>query len=799
MLRDSGLCGDGTIIVLQPRRLAARMLAARVASERSSKLGEEVGYQIRLDNVSGAATCILYVTEGILLRRMLSDSSLPGVAAVIFDEFHERHLHGDVSLARALDVQETVRPDLKILVMSATLEKDALRNYLAPCEVLESEGRTFPVEISHLPKEPRDEPVWELAADAVEAEFSATAGSVLVFMPGAFEIQRTIQAIQYRLGAGVPVLPLHGELPADRQDAAVSPDGKRVIVSTNVAETSLTIPDVTLVVDSGLARVARFDPHRGLNTLYIEKISHASAAQRAGRAGRTAPGRCIRLWTQRDHERRSLADLPEVHRLDLAETVLTLKAAGIVDIGNFRWLERPNPAACEKAETLLRDLGAVDSRTGEITPTGRRMLSFPVHPRYARMFLAADELGCVRAAALIAALTQSRGLFLRADKRVEAQREEVFGEGISDFQILMRAWSWAERQGYRVEACRKLAVHADSARQVGRLFEQFLHIAKAEGLDVSAKPAPDEAIAKCVLAAFADQLARRRSMGTLACDIVHGRSGTLARSSVAQGSRLLVAAEMNDVEGRDGETQVLLNLATEIQEDWLLEMFPDDLIDRREICFDPVQKRVVERRETVFRDLVLESRDRDAAPSPEASACLAAEVIAGNLVLKEWDDAVEQWIVRVNRLAGWMPDLGLPTIGDAERELLVREVCAGAISYREIKDRPVREIVKAWLPPEARQQVEKLAPERIDLPGGRRAKITYAMDAEPFVAARIQDLYGVTGALRICGGRLPLTIQILAPNMRPVQVTKDLTNFWNEIYPSLKTQLSRRYPKHEWR
>lgn len=799
MLRDSGLCGDGSIVVLQPRRLAARMLAARVASERSSKLGEEVGYQIRLDNVSGPATRILYVTEGILLRRMLADPSLPGVAAVIFDEFHERHLHGDVSLARALDVQETVRPDLKVLVMSATLEKDALRNYLAPCEVVESEGRTFPVEISYLPRETRDEPVWELAADAVEAEFSATPGSVLVFMPGAFEIQRTIQAIQYRLGAGVPVLPLHGELPADRQDAAVGSDGKRIIVSTNVAETSLTIPDVMLVVDSGLARVARFDPHRGLNTLYIEKISHASAAQRAGRAGRTAPGRCIRLWTQRDHERRPVADLAEVHRLDLAETVLTLKAANVIDVANFRWLERPNPVACAKAETLLRDLGAADSRTGEITPMGRRMLSFPVHPRYARMFLAADELGCVRAAALIAALTQSRGLLLRADKRMEAQREEVFGEGISDFQILMRAWSWADRQGYRVEACRKLAVHADAARQAGKLFEQFLHIAKSEGLDISAKPAPDEAIAKCALAAFADQLARRRSMGTLICDIVHGRTGTLARSSVAQGSRLLVAAEMNDVEGRDGETQVLLNLATEIDEDWLLEMFPDDLTDRRELCFDALQKRVVERRETVFRDLVLDSRDRDAAPSPEASACLAAEVISGNLVLKGWDDAVEQWIIRVNRLAGWMPDLALPVIGEAERELLIREVCAGATSYREIKDRPVREIVKSWLPPGAGQQVEKFAPERIDLPGGRRAKVTYAMDAEPFVAARIQDLYGVTGALRICGGRLPLTIQILAPNMRPVQVTKDLANFWNEIYPALKPQLSRRYPKHEWR
>lgn len=800
ILRDAGLSGDGLIIVLQPRRLAARMLAARVAHEREGSLGQEVGYQIRLDNISGPATRILYVTEGILLRRMLADPSLPGVSTLIFDEFHERHLHGDVTLARALDLQDRSRPDLRIVVMSATLERDVLRRYLEPCEVLESEGRTFPVEMEYLSREDRDTPIWEQAADAVEKIHPSTEGNVLVFMPGAFEIQRTIQAIQYRLGAGIPILPLHGELPASQQDEAVQGGGlKRIIVSTNVAETSLTIDNVTAVVDSGLARVARFDPHRGINTLYIEKISHASAAQRAGRAGRTAPGTCLRLWTLRDHEHRAATDQPEVQRLDLAETVLTLKSAGIVDIANFRWLERPNPVACEKAEALLRDLGAIDPGSGEITAIGRRMLSFPLHPRYSRMFLAAENLGCVRAAALIAALTQSRGLFRRADKRTEQQREEVFGEGVSDFQILMRAWSWADRQGYRVDACRKLAVHADSARQVGRLFEQFLQVAKSEGLDIAARPAPDDAIAKCVLAGFADQVARRRSVGTLACDLVHGRSGLLSRSSVAQGSRLIVVAEINDIEASSGETQVILNLATEIEEEWLLELFPDDLVDRRELCFDSSQKRVVERRATIFRDLVLDSRDRDAEPSPEASACVANEIVSGNLVLREWDDAVEQWIVRVNLLSQWMPELEIPRIGEAERNLLIHEICEGATTYREVKDRPVRDIVRGWLPPDRRTKVEQMVPERIDLPGGRRTRIIYSPDAEPCIAVRIQDLYGVDGALRICGGRVSLTVQILAPNMRPVQVTRDPGNFWKEIYPKIKPQLSRRYPKHEWR
>ena len=800
MLLDSGLAGDGLVIILQPRRLAARMLASRVAQERRARLGEEVGYQIRLDNVSGPATRILYVTEGILLRRMLADPTLRGVSAILFDEFHERHLFGDLSLARALDLQESKRPDLKLIVMSATLPGGALGEYLAPCETLESEGRTFPVEIEFLAREPRDEPIWERAAEAVAAAFPSTPGNALVFMPGAYEIQRTIQAIQYRLGAGVPVLPLHGELPPDAQDAAVAGGGsRRVIVSTNVAETSLTIQDVTLVVDAGLARVARFDPHRGINTLYVEKISRASSDQRAGRAGRTAPGRCLRLWTLRDHEQRPLSELPEIKRLDLAETVLTLKAAGAGDLRAFRWLEPPDARALEHAETLLHDLGALAGADNAITPIGRRMLAFPVHPRYARMFLAAQELGCVRAAALIAALTQSRGLLLRADKRTEELREEAFGDGISDFQILMRAWSWADRQGYRVDACRKLAVHADSARQVGKLFEQFLHIAKAEKLDVAARPAEDEAIARCVLAAFADQVARRRGMGTLLCDIVHGRRGQLARTSVAQGSRLLVAAEINDIETRGGEAQVTLNLATEIEEAWLRELFPDDFTERREFQFDNTQNRVVIRHEKIFRDLVLESRDRDAEPSPEAAACLAREVLAGNLTLRQWDDSIEQWIHRVNCLAQWMPDLELPAIGEAERELLIHEVCADATSYRDIKDKPVRDAVRGWLTYAQQQQVEKFAPERIDLPGGRRAKITYSPDADPFIAARIQDLYGLQSSLRIAGGRVPLTIQVLAPNMRPVQVTTDLANFWAEVYPKLKPQLSRRYPKHEWR
>lgn len=799
ILLDGGILAGGRCVILQPRRLAARMLAARVASERSVRLGREVGYQIRLDNVSSKETKILFVTEGILLRQMLADPHLHGISTLVFDEFHERHLYGDITLARALDLQDTVRPDLKIVVMSATLDGAELQEYLKPAEILTSEGRMFPVEISHLSHDPKEDPVWETATDAVAEHFESTDGDVLVFMPGAYEIQRTIRELQGRLGGRCAVLPLHGELPAAEQDRAVNrSQGRKIIVSTNVAETSLTIDGVTLVVDSGLARVARYDPNRGINTLLIEKISAASAAQRAGRAGRTAPGLCVRLWTERDHARRPLRELSEIKRLDLAETLLSLKAAGVGDLQAFRWIEPPDAQALARAETLLRDLGALDS-TGNITPIGRRMLNFPVHPRYARMFIAAEKLCCVRAAALIAAITQTRSMLLRVDKKTEDERAEIFSGGTSDFLVLMRVFEWARSRDFRMNECRTLGIHSDSARQVAKLFEQFLDIAHAEALLLEETAPADSDIAKCVLAGFADQVAVRRGTGTLVCDIVHGRRGLLSRQSVASGSSLLVAAEIAEIEGRDGDARVLLSLATEIQEAWLREMFPQDFSEKADHFFDKSQNRVVVRRAKVFRDLILENRDRDAEPGPTASSCLAEQVMEGNLRLNAWDDAVEQWLHRVNFLAKLCPEQNLPPMGEDERHHIILLACDGAVCYRDIKDAPVLPHARSLLTWEQQQFVEKHAPERIELPGGRRAKVTYSDTVDPFLSARIQDFYGVTDDIKIALGRHALTLHILAPSHRPVQVTRSLKSFWSETYPGLKQQLQRQYPKHEWR
>jgi ATP-dependent helicase HrpB len=807
MLLNHGLLGDGQVVILQPRRLATRLLAARVASERKSKLGGEVGYQIRFENVTSPETTIRFVTEGVLLRQMVDDRKLSGISALVFDEFHERHLYGDITLARALDVQEKERPDLQILVMSATLDAARLEDYLKPCRVVESQGRTYSVDIrySATPGYVDKRPIWEQAAEAFSNFVqSGTGGDVLVFMPGGFEISQTIEAIRHiDESRGFILLPLHGELPPTDQDAAVARyDKRKVVVSTNVAETSLTIDGIRCVIDSGLARIPRYDPYRGINTLLIEKISQASADQRTGRAGRTAPGICMRLWSREEHGHRPQQELPEIKRLDLSEVVLTLKAADVEDLRKFRWLEPPDEQALAHAEELLSDLGALASaHASRITSIGRKMLAFPLHPRYARMLLAAQDYGCVYQACLVAALTQGRDLLLRnIDKSTASDREDLLGDKAgSDFWILMRAWTYASRNQYRIDACRRLGIHAVTARQVGPLFQQFLDIAKREGLEVAPREIKDEALHKCILIGFSDRVGRRIDSGTLRCDLVHGRRGVLARESVVQNSNLLVAAEIREVEGKDKTVNTILSLATVVEQKWLQELFPDDIAAAPRVFYDATTKRVYAEEQLRFRDLVIGTRRVDPPPADPAAKLLGEEVLAGRLTLNDWDHAAEQWILRLNLLSQWCPEFALPPIGDEDRRHLVEQICHGAFGYKDIKDKPVKPVLKAWLSSAQQDLLDKHVPERLKLSNGKTPKISYELGNPPHIALRIQELYDVNTTPKIAMGRIPILVHVLAPNTRPVQITQDLAGFWREHYPRLKQELKRKYPKHEWR
>ena len=829
MLLQHGMLGSGQVVILQPRRLAARLLASRVAHELGVELGREVGYQVRFENCVSDATRIKFETEGILLRQLIRDPALRGIQAVIFDEFHERHLYGDITLARALDIQETHRPDLLIAVMSATLDAGALEDYLserrtpirrdadarqqradseigAPgCAVLTSQGRTFPVDIGYLPHRlgPNPPPIWDLAADAFAEHVRSPAGrdgDVLVFMPGGFEISQTIEAIRHVPEAkGYILLPLHGELPPRDQDAAVARyDQPKVVVATNVAETSITIDGVRLVIDSGLARVPRYDANRGINTLLVEKISQASAEQRAGRAGRTAPGRCVRLWSRPEHDERAPQELPEIKRLDLAEVVLTLKAAGVEDLRKFRWLEKPDEISLTHAEELLTDLGAIGP-AGQITPIGRKMLAFPLHPRYSRMLLAAQDYGCVHQACLVAALTQGRDLLLRnVDRNTSSLREDLLGEKeSSDFWILMRAWSYAAKNQFRLDACRKLGIHAVTARQVGPLLEQFLRIARDEGLDVNPREVKDEALQKCILIGFSDRVAHRLDQGTLRCELVHNRRGVLARESVVQHSLLFVAAEVREIEGR--EINTIFSLATAIEADWLRELFPEDLKSDLHVQFDAQSRRVQAAELVRFRGLALSARRVDPPPADAAARLLADEILAERLPLPNWDHGVEQWLLRLRLLCRHCPELQLPDITEDDRKHLIEQLCHGAVSYKDIKEREVKPLVMSWLSGAQQQLLDKHAPERLTLPNGRTPKVAYEAAGSPYISLRIQELYDVNQMPKIAMGRVPVVVHILTPGMKPIQITQDLAGFWREHYPKIKSELQRKYPKHLWR
>jgi ATP-dependent helicase HrpB len=799
---------DGEIVVLQPRRLAARLLAKRVASERGVALGEEVGYQIRFENVVSQQTRIRFVTEAILLRQILQDPTLKGVGAVVFDEFHERHLTSDLSLACALQSVADRRPDLKLVVMSATLNVDALESFLRPCVGIEASGRMYPVELSYAGAAlgRHAAPVWERAALAFKKSAAGLAGDVLVFMPGAYEICKTIDAIQSLPEArAYEVRPLHGELSPEAQDRAVTRGQRpKVIVSTNVAETSITIEGVRSVIDGGLARVARYDPRRGINSILVEGISRASAEQRAGRAGRTGPGQCIRLWSEAEHLARPERDEAEVKRVDLSETLLMLAAAGIHDWRNFRWYEAPAEEALGRAERLLRDLGAINAQSG-ITGMGRQMAGFPLHPRYARLLIEGDRLGVLADVARIAALSQGRPIYRSARedriRREQLRQIEDQADPRSDYFVQIRAFEWAQAAKFNPNACAALGIHGGAARQAEAVARQLMSLAERSGLNrrMERSTSSEADICRCLFVAFSDHLCLRNDRGTRRCRMVHGRSGELRRESIVE-SELFVAAEIEERELR-GEVTVLLGLATAVEPAWLEDVFPDDFSDAAETVYDLDTRRVQSRRQRRFRDLVLESKDQGEPDLDRAAALLAAEVVAGQLKLKQWDAVVENWIQRVNFVARHCPETEIAPIDREARALIVEQICHGALGYKEIKDRAVLTAVKEWIRPEQHYYIDTYAPSEITLPGrSRPSRIRYEPDGRAIIASKLQDFYDVPGrSLRVANGKVPLLIELLAPNQRPAHLTDDLDGFWGGAYQHVRKELAGRYPKHEWR
>lgn len=794
MLLDAGWGERGTIIVVQPRRLAARLLASYAARQFPCRLGQEVGYTVRFDSQRSAATRILFVTDGILERRLTEDPELRGVSAVIFDEVHERRLSGDLCLARILELQRSTRPEIGIFVMSATLELDKLQHYLPQATVLRAEGRLYPVQVSYMPPVPvrnkfgyvQPPPVWEQCTAAVrQLVEQADCGDVLVFLPGAYEIRRTVEMLE-QVGwmRGRDVYALHGQLTPEAQARAVECGSRpRVIVSTNIAETSLTIEGVRAVVDSGTAREARWDPLRGLSTLHVVPISQAQAEQRAGRAGRLGPGRCIRLWSEAEHGRRPPFPAPEVHRADISQAFLNLLAWGcsnLDDIRHFPWPDAPTETETTRAWQLLVALGAANAQG--ITPTGQQMLRYPLPPVLARLLVAGREFGCAAEMTAIAALLQGENIALSSGLHPSLRQEEDF----TDFQAEWRALQTAARLNYTPQECSKLGIMARAAREVAQAFCQMQHRQDPEP-DFAAHRAD---VVHALLGCFPTHVAVRNNTATSTARLCNRRGGSIAADSVARNCEIFLAAEMTEVGGKSVETRLSRTTALTIAD-----------LDTHEVnaaVYDPARKRVLNLRRLLYRDLVLTEKETGDAAADDAAPLLAEQVLRGNLRLEGWDGHVLQWINRLTCLRAAMPELELPDFEEEDRLVAITMLCDGAVSYKEIQNRPVLPILSEWLSPWQRECLNKYAPKAIRLTNGREVKLLYRDDGTPSFGLKCQLLFGVPNTPTIAEGRVKCLVEILAPNQRPYQITSDLASFWSNGYPQMKKDLAGRYPRHDW-
>jgi len=746
----------GEVVVLEPRRLAARTAARRVAQERGERLGETVGYQVRFEDATGPRTRLRYVTEGVLTRRLVADTLLRGVSAVVLDEFHERHLQGDLALALLLQLLRGPRPDLKLVVMSATLDAGPVAAHLG-CDVLRSEGRRFEVTIEHLDRPDPRRLADQVAAVVRKLTVSGTAGDILVFLPGAAEIRQAREALtDLAAHRELLVLPLHGDLPAEEQDRALAPAGRRkVVLSTNVAETSVTVPGVTAVVDSGLARIAVHSPWSGLPGLEVAKISRASAAQRAGRAGRTAPGRALRLYTRADHDARPEHLLPEVRRLDLAEAVLELRAAGH-DPARLPWLDAPAGAALDAAETLLRRLGAVDA-PGGITELGRDCARFPLHPRLSRMLLEAARRGAPReGAAAAAALSEQRTA--RASRPPRATGDS----DVADLDPPERARAQIER----------------------------LLGARREEPDAGKR---DEALRIAVLTGFPDRVAKRRAPGSDEVLLSSGGSATVSPDSGVREAALLVAV---DVEERRGRGR-LVRIASAIEPEWLLDLFPGSLRESAEVVWDEARGRAAVVSRLSYDALVLEEGRRAPgdAERHEAEALLLEHVRSDDLLDP---DTLRALRGRTELIATHCPESGVRALTGEDVEEALREICRGRTALDEVQGADLAAALVARLGPAGPRALATLAPEHVQLPGGRKLRVEYSPGQSPAVRSRLQDFFGMRAGPRVAGGKVPIVLHLLAPNGRAQQVTSDLAGFWERHYPAVRRDLMRKYPRHAW-
>jgi len=762
--------------MLEPRRLAARAAAYRIAELRGETAGESVGYRMRGDTRVGPRTRIEVVTEGVLTRRLQRDPTLEGVGLVIFDEFHERSLDADLGLALTLRTQSLVRSDLRILVMSATLDGESVAALLGGAPILSSEGRTFPVETRYVP--PRTGARMEAAVvSTIRSAIRDDTGDVLVFLPGAGEIRRIEASLaEAELGSGVVTVPLYGALTHEAQDRAIRPDSegrRKVVLSTSIAETSLTIEGVRVVVDAGFARVPRFSPSTGMTRLETVRVSRASADQRRGRAGRLAPGVCYRLWPQHEDLHLLANAPPEISNADLAPLALDLAAAGVLDPAELPWLDVPPPAAFAQASELLRELTAIDD--DGITTHGREMAALPVHPRLAHMLISARAIGSESLACDIAALLSERDVFRSIAGPVEAD--------IALRIACLRGERDAAPQGADIDRDALRRVRAESERLARQL---RVNVRTANSTDV---------VGKLLAFAYPDRVAQRRTGARARFVLRNGRGAELTGAQSLSESPYLVAAELDD---QRPESRIFL--AAPIAIDEVRDAFGDQIVTENEVAFDDATSSVAARRRErlgaiVLREVTLGRPDPDrvrdalldavqrrgvaSLPWPDAALRLRARIAFAHSVSNEWPDVSDDALV--SRIDEWL-----------------KPSMASSRSWTDLERVDLTSALASLLDWKQRRELDEFAPTHVEVPSGSRIPIDYTDPSAPVLAVRLQEVFGLTESPRVGRGRVPVTMHLLSPAGRPVQVTRDLAGFWRTSYFDVRKDMRGRYPKHDW-
>ncbi|MBI2804351.1 MAG: ATP-dependent helicase HrpB [Planctomycetes bacterium] len=782
-LLDANLT-SGQIVVLEPRRLAARAAARRMAQERGQNLGDEIGYHVRFDRQAGPRTRVIVMTPGILLRRLQDDPFLESVGLIVFDEFHERSLDSDLALGMAHLIQTTVRPELRLIVMSATLATERVAAYLGDCPVVTSEGRLHPVELTYEPRSLQQP--WPIAAaQAIERLLPRTPGDILCFLPGMNEIRQTARALSDVASVeNVLVLPLHGDLSAEDQDRALTiQDRRRVVLATNVAETSVTVEGVTGVVDTGLARMQMFDASVGMDRLELTPIARDAADQRAGRAGRTRPGVCVRLWTEASHSQRASQTLPEIRRVDLAGAALQLLTCGETDVRAFPWLEAPRDEAVQQALSLLQRLGATEQR--KVSALGQAMARMPVHPRLARMLLAGQRMNQAPRIALAAALLSERDPFVRGTNPMPRKQHAGSASDVLDRVEALEAF---EKHG--VSSTLAGTLQDGAGRFLLRARDQLLRTLQQEAgqARVPISPCEDEGLLRALLAAFPDRVTRRRAGDPMRGLMVGGVGVRLAPGCDVLASELFLCIDVNA-----DPREAFVRQASSIEREWLTTE------TRIEMFFDEVSERMAARKRVYYEDLLIEENDA-ALPRSEGASRQLAEAARTRLprVLPAPDSAAGAFLVRLRCLRAWMPELNLPAYDDDDLRGMLPWACAGCRSFDEVRKADWLGLLQGKLSAAQARAVEREAPERVQVPSGNRLALQYEVGRPPILAVRIQEVFGLADTPRVAGGRVRVLLHLLAPNYRPQQVTDDLASFWKNTYQQVRKELRARYPKHKW-